>query len=71
MGYHFNAVHLSPLPLPAADNVSKIFALLRKYEPRGPMVRSQRIGVCQGGEPVGSGQGPPHPIDSTFHFHAR
>lgn len=41
--------------LSAADNMTKIFALQRKYEPHGPLVRSQMGG--QSSQESGLGMG--------------
>lgn len=42
--------------LSAADNMTKIFALLRKYEPRGPLVRSWRGGQSKLESGLGMGR---------------
>lgn len=36
-----------PLFLFAADNVTKIFSLLRNYEPHGPLVRGHKEGESE------------------------
>lgn len=56
--------------LSAADNMTKIFALQRKYEPRGPLVRSQKGGqsMQESGLEMGRAQFSPHSWLLSLHI---
>lgn len=51
----------------AADNMTKIFALLRKYEPHGPLVRSWRGGQLKPESRLGRVELSCHPAYGCFH----
>lgn len=44
---HLCDICFLPLFLFAADNITKIFSLLRNYEPHGPLVRSHQEGESE------------------------